>query len=158
MKKFAHTFLPICAMLAFATLSHAQTAGPSGGAPPAGFSGKAGGRSGPQGLMKLTDSILAKLDLTADQKTKISELESKFKADGKALRKTLKADATPEDRKALRPKMLALTKEFRDNLLAILTPAQKVDFETQMKAELEKQKKARDAAKAGGGTPPPVQP
>jgi hypothetical protein len=154
MNKLVFKLVPFAAVLGMSGVGQAQTAGPTGATPAAGFVVQAGARAGGAGLLKMADSILEKMTLTADQKTKIVVLEEKLKTSVKALRKEAKASGTT-DKTVLKEKSKALTKTFHEDLLAILTPDQQLYFKAEMKAELVKRRKAALAAK-GSTTPPPT--
>jgi len=168
MSKVFRDVLPILALMILTGSCYGQTAGPKGGAPPTGFNGIARQVRAFDNF-KLANTILDKLGLSADQKAKVAVLEAKAKDDIKALRKDTKPTDTSDEKKARRKRLLALNKQFRDDLLAILNPAQQTDFKAKMKAEMDNIRKALRAMRArvatpttplstpktGSGTPPP---
>jgi Spy/CpxP family protein refolding chaperone len=146
MKKIVMVSVVLSAAFALTTASFAQTAGPSGGAPAAGFVGKKGG--GALQILKINKDILAKLNLTAEQQGKIEELDKKLRKDVGALRKEQKAQGANVDKDAMKQKRADLMKEYREGLLAILTDSQQEQYKTMFRAEMKKLKEEREAAAA----------
>lgn len=111
------------------------------GAPGAGKQARQGaqGRKGGQRGMKRLQGALAKLNLTADQKTKIDALSEATKAE---VKKIQAGSGTPEEK---RPKMRAAMRAFREKLNAILTPEQ----QKQLREEMQKGRKKNARAKTG---------
>jgi hypothetical protein len=128
----------------------AQAAGPTGG----GVKGGAGAQGGKQGNFagarkggKLELEILAKVNppLSADQKTKIEQLNARTKESLMALKEKAKTG----DRAALRPEIQKIQEERRNGLKSILTPAQQKSYMDLMKEAMLKLRK--DGARKGGG-------
>lgn len=112
----------------------AQDAGPRGVRP---------GQGANQGqrmnrLQEINKRVLAQLNLTADQKTKIAALDKKMTED---VRKLMQDRGKPETRE----KMQALMKKHREDMLKVLTPAQRAEYQKLMKAEMDKLRKEREA-------------
>ncbi len=105
------------------------------------------------GMIKLADSILDKMTLSPDQKAKIVVLEDKLKDDMKTLRKQGGFSSTTVDRSAVKDKLMAMNKQFRESLLVILTPDQQLQFKKGIVEEMIKRRKASEATKSG---PPPT--
>jgi len=99
------------------------------------------------GGMKRVQEALEKLNLTAEQKTKIQALMADVRARGKKLREST---ATAEEKKAQRQ---ALGKEVRTRLAAILTPAQQKQLKEMLAAAAKQAKQARQAKAAKNGKP-----
>ena len=126
------------------SLASASAAAPPTGTTPAKPGQKAGARKQRQpGGMKRLETALAKLNLNADQKTKVDKLIADAKADGRKLRT---AQGTPEEKKA---KRRASSKAFRQKLNAILTPAQR----TQLRASMPKRPAGAKRPKVAGTKP-----
>ena len=81
---------------------------------------------------------LAKLDLTADQQTKVDGILTDAKAEMQALR----GEAKNGDRAALRDKVRTILRDTHEKLAATLTPEQKTKLRELMKEQ-------RQGAKAG---------
>ncbi len=124
MKKIFTLVGIVAAVGALATASFAQKPGPGGQGGQGGKFG--GGQGGPgqgrmQGMRKMQEEILAKLNLTADQKSKIKALNDKFQKDIQALMKS-------GDPQSNRDKFRELSKNHRDAMMKILTPAQQTQY------------------------------
>lgn len=126
MKKICTLVGILAALGALATASFAQKPGPGQG----GKGNKVdGGKGGPgqggrmQGMRKMQEEILAKLNLTADQKAKIKSLNDKFQ---KEIQDLMKAG----DPQSNRDKFRELSKTHREAMLKILTPAQQKQYKT----------------------------
>ena len=157
MKKIINLILVGAAMSALVTSAFAQTAGPrnGGGAPQGGQRGP-GGPGGQRGEMmqrmrKMQEEVMAKLNLTPQQKTKIKSLNDKFQDDMKKLRDGVKQGERPTD--AQREKMRDLSTKHREAIQAVLTPKQKEQYEKLMKEAMEKMRKERGQGGAGGQRP-----
>ena len=141
--------------LALAAFGITQGAGPKGGATGGDQGGIQGGQKGQRGqglqrMAKMRQEIMAKLNLTPDQKRKIEGLNKSFKADLKNLREA------PGDRKAKMPKMQELMQKHREAVGALLTPEQKKKFEELMKEAMDKARSGKNPPPGGnGGTKPP---
>lgn len=139
MKKLALSLVVATAALGLAASSFAQQPGPRG----------AGQRQ--QGGMRrmggMNNEILAKLNLTADQKTKIAALQKKSREKMMELRKDFQPGG---DRSAMRTKLQAMQKENRAELQKILTPAQLKQFDALVK---EQRQKMRQQRQQNGGRP-----
>ena len=159
MRKILNLFIIGVMASGLIATSAAQGAGPAGGAPGAGHEGRAPGK-GPGGGMrmmgKMSDEILAKLNLTKEQKAKIEALKKKNQAKMDELRKGFQqgGKGTPGndgDRKAGMEKMRAAMKAQHEDLMKILTPAQQAQFEKEVKAMREKMMKERGGVGGPGG-------
>lgn len=139
----------------FAVGAFAQAAGPNGSGLQGGKqggAGKEGKLGGARNLQKMQVEILQKITppLTADQKTKIEQLNQKTKDAVKALRDK----AGTGDRAALRTEMQKIQADRKQAMEAILTPEQRKSYAELLKAAMEKAKadgKAGKAGKAGKG-------
>lgn len=140
----------------------AQGAGPTGaqggGAAQAG-KGKRG--QGPAGMrrrggpMGFDAPVLAKLNLTSAQQTQVKALKDKLST---SMREAMEKNrAANGDREAMKKTLQGFTKQYREGLEKILTPAQQKQYKTLLKAEMEKRKKAMGERRRGGaGAPPPA--
>ena len=139
--------LSVCASALGLTASAlAQAAGPAGGAPkgPEVRQGKGDRKA----LQKMQEEILAKLNLTDEQKAKIKAHEEEMKTKMQALRKGnkgAKGDGKSED---VKEKIKALRKEQQAFMKQTLTKDQMREFQ---KLRAEKLKEMRE--KSAPGTP-----
>ena len=106
------------AALGFSSSAFAQAAGPVGGAPKTTFAGKGGGHMGKKEREKINEEILAKLNLTPDQKSKIeahrkAEMEQllALRKAGKGAKGAGPSEETKEKMKAIRKENKAFMKE-----------------------------------------------
>ncbi|AIE85889.1 hypothetical protein [Fimbriimonas ginsengisoli] len=140
------SFLIVClaAALGLATGAMAQSAGPVGGAP----SSSSGNHAGHGQREKITEEILAKLHLTADQKAKLKAHAEELKNKIKEIRKGSKGAPTDEQK----AKMKELRKANHEFLKQTLTKDQLREF---MKLRNEKMKELKEKNKGSGkvGTP-----
>ncbi len=141
-----------------ATSTWAQGAGPKGGAKPPQQGGKLGqpgqGKGGPGMRMgKMYGELMGKLDLSAAQKSRIAAIDAKHKD---SMQKLMQA---PGERDQKMTKFRELSQKHRSDVQAVLTPAQKAQFERLMKEAREKFRQNRGdpgaPGKAGKGNPPP---
>lgn len=140
MKKIAFTLIVAVAAFGVTSSAFAQDAGPRSGAPHAGHG---------QGQKKMHEAmkrVLSQLDLSADQKDKIQDLQEK----GKAKVQELREKAKTGDKDKAREEYRAFQKENRESIQKILTREQQEKFKTLMKAEIDKMRKDR------ASTPPPI--
>lgn len=177
MKNVVKLFVAVAVMSVVTVSAFAQGAGPAkGGAQ----GGKAGGPGGPGGMrrgggmMGMDDAVLAKLNLTADQKKKVAALKDATKKKGEEFRKSLGLGAGPGAGKAgagkagagkagaaggpggqrikltddQRAKLKAIGEGYQTGLKKILTPTQQASYEKEMKAQREKMR--AQFQKAGG--------
>lgn len=112
--------LLILSLLAVSCSALAQVAGPTGVAPqtPA---GKQGGKVDRKEMAKINEDILAKLNLTDEQKAKIKAHEEESKAKLKDLRKGAKGAGQSDETKE---KIKALRKENQTFMKTVLTKEQ----------------------------------
>lgn len=136
MKKFV-AFFVVVASLGVAASAHAQAAGPKTGTPPTQGS-KAGAKIDRKEMQKINEEILAKLNLTDDQKDKLKKHREEMTAKLKDLRKQAKGDPKNED---LRGKIRELQKENAAFLKQTLTKDQMREY---TKLRREKLKELRD--------------
>ena len=140
MKKICMMFTVGVLAMGLTTSVFAQAAGPKGGAPGQGQKqGQGAMKDRAAAMQKLHQEILAKLNLSAQQKTLMEALQKKEKAAMEALREKAKTG----DREALRGEMQKIRKDGQEGLKAILNEKQIQQYQELMKA-------ARD--KMGGGT------
>jgi hypothetical protein len=99
-------------------------------------------------MAKMNAEILAKLNLTDDQKTKIKAHQDEMETKVKDLRKSAKS-GTDEEKKAAREKVKALQKENQEFLKQTLTKDQMKEF-----AKLRREAMKAQREKKGGKTPP----
>jgi Spy/CpxP family protein refolding chaperone len=83
-------------------------------------------------------AAVAKLDLTADQQTKIDGIL----ADAKAQLQALRGQARTGDRTALRDKVRTILRDTHDKLAAVLTPEQKARLRELLKEHRQSEKAA----------------
>ena len=76
-------------------------------------------------------AALAKLDLTADQQTKIDGILT----DAKAQLQALRGEGKNGDRTAMRDKVRTILRDTHEKLAVVLTPEQKVKFRELMKEQ-----------------------
>jgi len=143
MKKILTILVSTMALAALATSAFAQGAGPKGG-----FGGR-GGQGGPGGMpggrmAKMQGEILAKLNLSADQKKKIDALNAKRQEE---MKKMFGGGPPAEgDRDKMREKMRESQKAYRKELDKILKPDQAKKYDALLK-------EARDKMRAQMGGP-----
>lgn len=131
------TLLCIAAIsMSLVATAGAQAAGPKEGQKPAFGSEKRQAAS-----KKMRAEILAKLGLSAEQKTKVEALDKKFEAEARTI-----IAAAKGDRKAAQEKLTELRKSHQQEMAKILTPDQQRKL---MELRRESMKKDR-AAKKGG--------
>lgn len=121
----------------------AQAAGPKGGAPGQGQGQKQGAgalKDRAAAMQKVHQEILAKLNLSAQQKSQLEALQKKEKAAMEALREKAKAG----DREALRAEMQKIRKDAQEGLKAILNEQQQQQYQELLKAAREKMGGATD--------------
>lgn len=146
MKKLMMVLAVSAAVLGVATSAMAQKAGPKGGGglEQGNKQGKIGQRMQMRG--KMQKEILAKLDLSADQK-------SKWEANAKAMRTEMEAlrgkgdTGQKPDRKALMEKM----KGYQEKFMAILTPKQQEQYKKLMEEAVAKYRKENGGGAGAGG-------
>ncbi|CAN5375150.1 hypothetical protein BH11ARM1_BH11ARM1_13970 [soil metagenome] len=134
MKKIVATLIVIGSVIGFAG---AQAAGPTQGTSQLGVASKGAGHGN---MRKIQQEILAKLNLTTDQKAKLKAHQESMKTKLKALKEET---AQTADKTAIKEKMKAFRKEQQDALEAILTTDQKETFKKEMTAAMEKAKADR---------------
>jgi Spy/CpxP family protein refolding chaperone len=143
MKKLITIMIAGALAASFATSAFAQGAGPRGGGVQGGQGGIGGGKGQRQGggmrMMKMQQELMAKLNLTTAQKTKIEAINKKFADDMKTLREKAKTG----DRKALQPEFRKAQMAHREEIAAVLTAEQKKKYQEEMKAMMEKMRKER---------------
>ncbi len=121
----------------------AQAAGPAGGAP---HQAMAGHQHANRGAVER--EILAKMNLSNTQKSRLKELIAKHTEEAKALRAEAK---TSTDKSALREKHKAMRQEYLKAISGILTPAQLEQYKALHKEYFQKLH-----GKQNGKNPPPV--
>ncbi|RYG42681.1 hypothetical protein EON79_18405 [bacterium] len=130
----------IAAMLTVGlTSAFAQQAGPSGGQ-----TGKQTGvvKGDKKRMAELTAEIYAKLNLTAEQKKKIEDMDKAHAAKVKEARK-----AGKDDKEGWREKNKALREEHEKGLNAILTTDQQKQYKELRKEAMKKMRKERGVKK-----------
>jgi Spy/CpxP family protein refolding chaperone len=172
MKNVVKVFVAVAVMSVFTVSAFAQGAGPAKGGVQGGKAGGPGGPGGMRrggGMMGMDDAVLAKLNLTADQKKKVASLKEATKKKGEEFRKSLglgagagkagagKAGAggpggqrvklTDEQRNKLK----AIGEGYQSGLKKILTPTQQATYEKEMKAQREKMRSQFQKGGAAGG-------
>jgi Spy/CpxP family protein refolding chaperone len=151
MKNTIKLFVVAIVSAAMAGSVLAQGAGPKGGAPSQGTQKPGQGARGQMG--KMQQEIMAKLNLTNDQKAKIKDLGEKRMAEMKKLRESGK--------QVDRAQMKAMRDKNEADLKAILTAEQYKKYEALMKEMREKMMKERGnrppngTAPGGKGSKPP---
>jgi Spy/CpxP family protein refolding chaperone len=143
MKKLVKSLLVGTVAMALVSSVFAQVAGPQGGAPvdKSAHTGHAGGW---MHMWKMNQEILAKLNLTDEQKSKVKALEEATKTKVKALMTERKAPGA--DMEKIKAEGKAIRKDAHDQLLGILTRDQAKQFKVLWKEAMEKAKKEK-----GGG-------
>lgn len=117
MKKLISTFLIVVASLALTSVTFAQAAGPTGGAPKLGESQKEKGRP----ATKLMSAIRG-LGLSKEQMKKVRELSSKMREANTEIQNQIKEGKL--DKKDAAPKVKENLENFKKGLAEILTPEQ----------------------------------
>ena len=179
MKNVIKMFVAVAIMGTMSVSAFAQGAGPGGakGGPAGGQKGPGGQRRG--GMMKLDEEVLAKLNLTADQKSKVKALKE---ATTKKVQELMKASGfgkpggpgaagKPGGPGAagggMREKMKPIMDGYTNGMKAILTPTQFTAYEKGVKEARAKMRAQFGGGKPGGpggpagagkkkGTPPPT--
>lgn len=103
----------------------AQAAGPAGGTPQAPVDGK-GAKGGRKAMEKMNEEILAKLNLTDDQKAKLKAHREETETKLKELRKSAKGAA---DKEAVKEKAKAIQKENQAFMKQTLTKEQMREYQ-----------------------------
>lgn len=151
MKKFIVAIIATAALVAPVL---AQDAGPKGFKPGERQEGK-GRRM--MGMRKMQQEMLAKLNLTPQQKQKVEALQKQTQEKMKALM------TSAGDQQAKMEKMRQIRTDSRKQMEAILTPAQKAQLKKLMeearKKMMERRKNDPNFRKGGGkGAPPSPKP
>ena len=121
----------------------AQSAGPANGTHKHHGAGKQSGERGERGAA--IREALESLNLTADQKKEIAELNEKFKEAVKELRDHNKDSGGAKG--ANREKMGELMKAHMKEVMEVLTPEQRKEFKSEMKSYRGKEKKEKSDVK-----------
>ena len=148
MKKSLKTLI-VAALFAGATVTaYAQAAGTTGnqGTPPTQGGAKKGqkgnaGKADPMLMLKRDTEVLAKLNLTDEQKESVKKLKSETEA---KLKELMKGKTKGEDRAAMRTKVKEVVEGYKKGLQEILTPVQYGDYEKALKAMAKKAKDKKD--------------
>lgn len=139
--------------LSLSAISFGQDAGPQGGQ--LGAQKRQGGRmhGGGKHMAKLQAEVLAKLNLTADQKAKIEALNKNTQTEVK----TIVTEGQGGDRQEIGKKIREVQKNHRESLNKILTPAQQAKFKELMMAKMKelRAKREKDGKGRQGAPPPP---
>lgn len=143
MRKFVNCLVAVLVTATLVSSVSAQVAGPQGGAP-VDKSAHAGHSGGWMHLWKMNQEILAKLNLSDDQKAKVKALEETAKTKVKALMTERKAPGA--DMEKIKAEGKAIRKDVHDQLLAILSRDQAKQYKVLWKEAVEKAKKEK-----GGG-------
>lgn len=141
MKKTLSFLCTAAIALSLAATAGAQAAGPKEGQKPA-----FGSEKRQAAMKKMRAELLAKLDLSDEQKQKVEALDKKFAEDLKAAMKASKGD-----REAAKGKMGEMRKSHQEAMMKILTPEQQRKF---MDFRKEAMKKARAERQSGGAKKP----
>lgn len=139
MKKLAVTFAALAATFAIATGAFAQAAGPRGGVPGQMGGGRMGGRMNAgriAELQKMQAELMAKLNLTPDQKKKVDALTAKRNAKMKSL--LTDAQKPGADRQKLMDTARGIRDDYNKELNKILTKDQQKKLVTARKEMMEK--------------------
>jgi Spy/CpxP family protein refolding chaperone len=146
MKKWMLMMAVMATVFSVATSAFGQSAGPKNGA---GLQGKGKqDKAVGQGAMrgKLQQEVLAKLNLTAEQKSQWEAVAKDMRAEMQKLRGQ-NQDGKQVDRKAMMEKM----KGYQEKFMAILTPEQKEQYKKLMQEAVAKARKGKDGKGEGGG-------
>lgn len=149
MKNIARLIVVGALAAALSVTAFAQGAGPGQGKPggkPGQAPGLRGGGPGGGGMQRMKearDKVFAKLNLTANQKQLIADLDKKREAQMKALFEKNKGKEGNRD--AMREEFQKMRKSYETSLNKILTPAQ----QKTLKEEMDKLRKNRPG-KPGG--------
>ena len=141
--------LIVAALFAGATVTaYAQAAGTTGTQTPPPAQGKANqgkkgqaGKADPMLMLKRDTEVLAKLNLTDEQKEGVKKLKSETEA---KLKELMKGKTKGDDRAAMRTKVKEVVEGYKKGLQEILTPVQFGDYEKGMKAMAKKAKDKKD--------------
>ena len=113
--------LLLLSLAAASCSAFAQVAGPTGLPPQTPAGQKHGDRLGKKEMARINEEILAKLNLTDDQKTKLKTHEEEMKTKLAGLRKAAKGSANPEEAKE---KVKEIRKENQAFMKSVLTKEQ----------------------------------
>ncbi|MBL8087548.1 MAG: hypothetical protein JNM85_05675 [Chthonomonas sp.] len=147
MKNFVKTFAAFVAILGVVAGAFAQNSGPRGGP---GGPGKKGDGQHRMMLGKKENEMLAKLNLTAEQKSKVKALQD---VRDRTFKK-LMSDRDPSKREETGNKMREAMKRYETALDKILTPAQRTKL-TQLREAAKKEMEKRRGEKGSKPTPKP---
>lgn len=153
MKKIWITMIAIVAAASLTTGALAQGAGPKNGAPGVG-QGKGQGKGQPGqgerrmggGMRKMQEEIIAKLNLSKEQKAKVEALRKKQQAEFEKIRQ---GGERPD-----REKMKAMMEKNNKDFMAILTPQQQAQYKKLMeeaRAKWQKENGGRQPGQRPGG-------
>ena len=128
-----------------AVVAQAQQ-GPAGQPP----SGQQGGRGGMMNSQRMTEMLFKDITLTAEQQTKLKEVQEKYDPQMAKMREEMMAARQSGQQMApeAMQKMSALRIEQRDAMRAILTPEQQTVFDRNVAAM------PQGRGQGGGGRPP----
>ena len=138
----------LAAALGASTSAFAQAAGPAGGAPQSPVVGKHAGKGDRKAMQKMNEEILAKLNLTDDQKAKFKAHDEEMKAKMLELRKGAKGAKGTGKSEETKEKLKALRKENQHFMKQTLT-------KDQLKEMIRLRREAMQAKKDGSA---PVNP
>jgi len=145
MKKFVSTLAIVIAVSCFTSAAWGQAAGLGGGRT---LKDPTTGQVKRPNAQAIVLKVLAQLNLTEDQKSKVKDLVKENRKAGAELRKSVLAGAvTKPEAQAKRKAMRA---EYLKSIKAILTPEQAKQFDPLLKEEVKKAREA--AANPAGGT------
>jgi Spy/CpxP family protein refolding chaperone len=146
MKKYIASLTILAAALSLAVSAHAQAAGSTGTQQSLSVPTPGKHAGGP----KILQNVIAKMNLTEDQKAKIKDAVKANAKEVLELRRSVKAGTvTKEDAKT---KQKELHKSLMESIKALMTPAQVKEFDEALKEAAKKAKEEKkEATKTGGG-------
>jgi hypothetical protein len=142
MKKILATMLAVCGVLGVTTSAMAQTT-----PPPAGKTEHKMRQGAMERFLQTDEEVLAKLNITPDEQTKISAIQSDLNSKIKAQQDADKAAGKKDGADGADYRDIVRT--YRKSLMAILTPAQKDNYKIELKKAMDKWRAAHPGAGKG---------
>lgn len=155
MKKTISIIIAAVMGMTLVTSAFAQGAGPAGGQKQGGPGGRQGGpQGGPQGgrmrmnPMQMDEPILAKLNLSGDQKKQVKNLKEQT---GKKMKELMEKGQKGGDRTKMREEFRSMMKGYNDGLEKILTAPQQAQYKKEMEAARKKMREQWGNRQGGPG-------
>ncbi len=154
MKKTISIIIAAVMGMTLVTSAFAQGAGPAGGQKQGGPGGPGGRQGGPQGgrmrmnPMQMDEPILAKLNLSGDQKKQVKNLKEQT---GKKMKELMEKGQKGGDRSKMREEFRSMMKGYNDGLEKILTAPQQAQYKKEMEAARKKMREQWGNRQGGPG-------